>query len=145
MGVLIGSLLLYFVKYVTRPEKETSQIREVSMISKGAACSGFDCFFCLAEERRVEAVGKRSAEEGAAESVITVGSPRPPRQHKAALPSAKDIPRISIHYFRLHLNILIEVPARFLGLLHHAVRHINTSSWTNSSTSLVGSRLQVGR
>ncbi|KAM1696470.1 hypothetical protein ACFX15_029953 [Malus domestica] len=145
MGVLIGSLLLYFVKYVTRPEKETGQIREVSMISKGAACSGFDCFFFLAEEHRVEAVGERSAEEGAAESVITVGSPRPPRQHKAALPSAKDIHRISIHYFRLHLNILIEVPARFLGLLHHAVRHINTSSWTNSSTSLVGSRLQVGR
>ncbi|KAM0963031.1 hypothetical protein EV2_022797 [Malus domestica] len=32
VGVLIGSLLLYFVKYVTRPEKETGRIREVSMV-----------------------------------------------------------------------------------------------------------------
>ncbi|KAM1184619.1 hypothetical protein ACFX13_014316 [Malus domestica] len=42
VGILIGSLLLYFVKYVTRPEKETGRIREVLMILKGAACSGFD-------------------------------------------------------------------------------------------------------
>ncbi|KAM1172593.1 hypothetical protein ACFXTH_022804 [Malus domestica] len=32
VGVLIGSLLLYFVTYVTRPKKETGWIREVSMV-----------------------------------------------------------------------------------------------------------------
>ncbi|KAM2602224.1 hypothetical protein TB1_039650 [Malus domestica] len=79
MGILIGLLLLYFVKYVTQPEKETDRIREVSMISKCAACSGFDCSLCLVEERRVEAVGECSAGECAAESAVTVGSPRPPR------------------------------------------------------------------
>ncbi|KAM2200740.1 hypothetical protein ACFX1R_000654 [Malus domestica] len=34
MGVLIGSMLLYLIKYVTRPEKETSRIREVSSWEK---------------------------------------------------------------------------------------------------------------
>ncbi|KAM1039294.1 hypothetical protein ACFX15_033185 [Malus domestica] len=89
MGVLIGSLLLYFVKYVTRPENETGWIREVSMISKGVACFGFNCSLCLAEERLVEAVGEHNVGEGDAESAVTVGSPRPPRQHEAALPSGK--------------------------------------------------------